>query len=87
MDKKGRETYERTSSGSPYFEYTSAFACVYPYGPDLYLLHTMEPPNFSVCANGLDSVRIELLQARKARGADIEAFKGPFTASEKIGEA
>lgn len=31
------EAYRRTSLGSPYSEKTRAFACVYPYGPDIHL--------------------------------------------------
>lgn len=30
--------YRRASFGSPYSEKTRAFACVYPYGPDIHLL-------------------------------------------------
>ena len=61
-------TYDKTSDGSPYFEYTSAFACVYPYGPDLNRLHTIEP---YLGANALGRAVAELCDARNVRGRDI----------------
>ena len=60
--------YERTSFGSPYFEYTSALACVYPYGPDLCLRQTIGPYRG---LNVLGRTPIELPPARIHRGSDI----------------
>lgn len=58
----------RTSEGSPYFEYTRALACVYPYGPDFHLLHV------SGADLGVKAPRragAELQVARRVRAVDI----------------